>query len=205
MLTIAFVNAQDVQHPNADKLTFEKGTQFVNANFFVSTSKDDVSFPNEQFTETTQNQFNTRASYAYAIGKNLFLGLSLRYTHQTVEQESNNAVTNGAGFSSNTYGIFPYVRYFKGLGKKLAAFFQGSAGYRHTNFGPNKTNEVVFGLRPGITFMMNKNLALETSLGFLEYSFSNSENEDTNTEQDFNGLFVSLSTSNLLLGVTYYF
>ena len=117
LLIIAFVNAQDDAKNTSDKLTFAKGTQFVNASFSAGlTNEKFKSLNDDRITEFKRKTFNTRVSYAYGVGKNLFLGLSLRYTHQTNSDENTSNVLN-VSFVHNSYGVVPYLRYYKGIGK----------------------------------------------------------------------------------------
>jgi hypothetical protein len=205
MLTIAFVNAQDVQNSSDDTLTFTKGTQFLNANFSVGLTDEKFrSLNDDTIVESESQIFNARVSYAYGIKDNLFLGLGFSYIHQTNSQ-GNSSGNQAVNLVNNSYGVFPYIRYYKGIGKRLALYFQGEIAYRHSNFSEFKTNTFTAGLRPGFTFMMSKNLALETSLGFLGYSTSNSENDSDATESDVDQFIVSLNATDLFVGLNYYF
>jgi hypothetical protein len=59
-----------------------------------------------------------------------------------------------------------------------------------------------FGVRPALALMLNKNLALETSIGALGYTTGNSENEPNNSEGSFNNFNFSLNSSNLFFGLS---
>ncbi|EDP97148.1 outer membrane beta-barrel protein [Kordia algicida OT-1] len=207
LLAFAFVNAQDGDKNSSDKLTFAKGSQFINLNLSVNTSTSD-------FEGTTQTQeaknfgFNINPSYSYAISDNFFLGLGLGYGHNKRENEINGAADNEA--TTNSFQIFPYVRYYKGIGKKLAFFVQGETRYTNSknevnNQDARETNTLFFGVRPGFVFMLNKNLGLETSIGALGYTTSNTDDLANNSEIDTNSFNFSLNSSNLLFGLSYYF
>ncbi|MBC8754284.1 outer membrane beta-barrel protein [Kordia sp. YSTF-M3] len=205
ILTVAFVNAQD--DTTSDKLTFAKGSQFINANLSLNISNSDL----EAQTQTQESKnfgFTINSSYAYAISDNLFLGLGLGYANSTRENELNGALDNEA--KTNSFEIFPYVRYYKGIGKKLAFFVQGETRYTNSNTEVNNadianTDTFFFGIRPGLTLLLNKNLALETSIGALGYTTSTSENESNASETSFNNFNLSLNSSNLFFGLSYYF
>ncbi|AXG69181.1 outer membrane protein beta-barrel domain protein [Kordia sp. SMS9] len=211
LLCIAFVNAQDDDKNTADKLTFDKGTQFVNLNFSLNSSQSD-------FTQQMQGQigngesdafgFQINASYAYAISSDLFLGIGLGYSITNLKSEINNVTQNES--DNKSYQIFPYVRYYKGIGKKLALFVQGEARYfrieNDLNSLNNGTSDNFFvGVRPGITLMLNKNLAIETSIGALGYSHRKGESEQLDTETTGNSFGLSLNSSELFFGLNYYF
>ncbi|EDP97149.1 outer membrane beta-barrel protein [Kordia algicida OT-1] len=206
LLIIAFVNAQDNQN-QTDKLTFEKGTQFVNLNLSLRSDASD-------FQGTTQAQesknfgFSINSSYAYAINNNLFLGLGVGYSKNTNEYTVGGVLESES--SGESYQIFPYVRYYKGIGEKLALYIQGEVRYSHFEnefnaLNDNTSNNFFFGVRPGITYMLHKNLALETSIGALGYTTSKIESNQSNAETRRNAFDLSLNTSNVFFGLNYYF
>ncbi|WP_420571472.1 outer membrane beta-barrel protein [Kordia sp.] len=211
LLMIAFVNAQDDEN-QSDKLTFEKGTQFVNLSLSLGTSDSNFISETQNF-DTKRTHYNINSSYSYAISDNFFIGLGLGYSHVIQEQDDR---SDQVDFESknNTYRIFPYVRYYKGIGKKLAFFIQGETRFSFSkteleNEGDWRTKNLFIGVRPGLTLILNKNLALETSIGSLGYSSSDSKNNANAISNDYNsdskGFGLSLNTSNLLFGVNYYF
>jgi hypothetical protein len=205
ILTAAFMNAQD--DTTSDKLTFAKGSQFINANLSLNISNSDL----EAQTQTQESKnfgFSINSSYAYAISDNLFLGLGLGYSHNKRENDVNGVSENDV--TNNSYQVFPYVRYYKGIGKKLAFFIHGETRYTHFENELNALNSgesdnFFFGVRPGLTLMLNKNLALETTIGSLGYSTGKTENETTSVETSFSGFNLSLNSADLFFGLSYYF
>ena len=205
LLLVAFVDAQEVDTKDVDILSFDKGTQFVNTNLSARISDGKIrSLNDDTITEYNRESFSIRGSYAYAIANDLFVGVGLRYGHWSNTNDSSNPASDSKS-SSNLYGIFPYVRYYKGVGKKLALYLQGETSFRHVNFDWENTNSFSVGLRPGITFMMSKNLAFETSLGFLGYFSNSSEEEGRISESNSKAFRASFDSSNLLFGLNYYF
>ena len=211
LLFIAFVNAQDDDKATSDKLTFEKNTQFVNLNFSVNSAESDFERQNQNQLDTGETKafgFSISASYAYAINNNLFLGLGVGYGSNIREVTATNQNDNDS--ESKSYQVFPYVRYYKGIGKKIALFIQGEARFSHFENQFNALNEgesdnFFVGIRPGITFMLNKNFALETSFGALGYTHTKLDNGQFNTEVTTNSFDLSLNSSNLFFGLNYYF
>jgi hypothetical protein len=206
LLAFAFVNAQD-KDTTTDKLSFAKGSQFINLNLSLNTTNTDVK-GTTQTQESKNFGFSINPSYSYAISDNFFLGLGLGYSTNSRENDLNGVLDNEA--STNSFAVFPFVRYYKGIGKKLAFFVQGETRYTHSknevnNTNARTTNSFFFGVRPGFTFMLSKNLGLETSVGALGYTTSNIEDEGNNSESDFNTFSFSLNSSNLLVGLSYYF
>ena len=121
LLLIAIVNAQDAT-TTSDKLTFEKGTQLINGSFSINIGNSDLE-ANTQTQESENFGFSISPSYAYAISNDLFLGLGLGYSNNTRENTLNGVLDSET--KANSYNIFPYVRYYKGIGKKLAFYIQG--------------------------------------------------------------------------------
>jgi hypothetical protein len=207
LLAAAFVNAQNDDTTTSDKLSFTKGSQFVNLNLSLISSTVD-SKGSTQTQETTSLGFTINPSYSYAVGDNLFLGLGVGYTYNDREGKINGVVENEA--NTNSYSIFPFVRYYKGIGKKLALFVQGETRYSYSKTEvnearPRTTDSFFIGVRPGLVFMLNKNFGLETSIGALGYTTSSIDDEAVGTESDFNRFDFSLSSSNLFFGLNYYF
>ena len=206
LLLIAIVNAQDAT-TTSDKLTFEKGTQLINGSFSINIGNSDLE-ANTQTQESENFGFSISPSYAYAISNDLFLGLGLGYSNNTRENTLNGVLDSET--KANSYNIFPYVRYYKGIGKKLAFYIQGEARYSYIDSDFNgtngsTTNRFFVGVRPGITWMLHKNLGLETSIGALGYTTEKVENETTSAEVKTNNFNFSLNSSSLLFGLSYYF
>jgi hypothetical protein len=103
----------------------------------------------------------------------------------------------------------------------LALYAQGKVGFSRNRFqsydentnvliDENTSNTFQMGIRPGITYFMSKNLALETGLGFLGYSKTNSELEESDggtfdwtRESSF--FSFDLNSSNLFFGLSFYY
>lgn len=207
LLIIGFANAQnDNQNTNSNKLTFAKGTNFINGSLFFNTTKTVTTTSIEQ--ENTRLGIGINASYAHAISKDLFIGLGIGYSNNTRENDLSGG--NSIETIQNTFRVFPYVRYYKGVGKNLAFFVQGETQF---GFGKNKTDgqetfktdDVFIGVRPGFTFMISKCLGLETTIGALGYSNNKLENVNSNTESKVSGFDFSFNPSDIIFGVSYYF
>lgn len=206
MLAIGFVNAQNNdQNSSSDKLTFKKGTSLINGGLFFNSTKIETTTTLEQ--DDTRFGIGINASYAYAINDNLFLGLGLGYTRNKRENDVPGSPVQET--ISNTFRVFPYIRYYKGIGKRLAFFVQGEAQFstgKTENNGEDfiETDSFFVGVRPGLTFMISKCLALETTIGALGYTSNNLENLQSNVKSDAGSFDFSLNTSSLIFGLSYY-
>jgi len=207
MFAIGFVHAQDNhQDASSDKLTFTKGTNMINGGLFFNTSKIETTSTLEQ--EDSRFGIGINSSYGYAISDDLFLGLGIGYTHNKRENNVPGSPTDGT--TSNSLRVFAYIRYYKGIGKRLSFFVQGETQFSKSTNERNgdttiETDSFFVGVRPGLTFMISNCLALETTIGSLGYSSSNLENKQSNTKSDASNFGLSLNTSNLVFGVSYYF
>ncbi len=207
MLAIGFVNAQNNdQNSSSDKLTFKKGTSLINGGLFFNSTKIETTSTLEQ--EDTRFGIGINSSYGYAISDNLFLGLGLGYTRNKRENDVPGSPVQET--ISNTFRVFPYARYYKGIGKHLAFFVQGETEYSRDTIELDgvdtiETDGISVGVRPGLTYMISKCLALETTIGVLGYTSSSSRNLQNNDDSDLRGFSLSLNSSDLVFGLSYYF
>ncbi|WP_046755905.1 outer membrane beta-barrel protein [Kordia jejudonensis] len=207
MLIIGFVNAQENdQNSSSDKLNFAKGTSFVNGGIFLNSTNTETTTTLEQ--EDSRFGFGINSSYAYAISDDLFIGLGLGYIRNKRENDIPGSPVQET--TSDTFRIFPYIRYYKGIGKRLAFFVQGETQFSTGKTKSNgedfiDTNSFFIGARPGLTYMVSKCLAIETTIGALGYTSEKLENRQNNAESDAKGFNFSLNTSNLVFGLSYYF
>ena len=161
-----------------------------------------------QTQEESRFGIGINSSYGYAISDDLFLGLGIGYSHNTRKVEVTANPTSE--FKINRFNIFPYIRYYKGIGKRLAFYVQGEVQYSKATTELNgsdflDTDGFFVGVRPGLTFMLSKCLGLETSIGALGYTSSNTKNLDNNDDSDTREFNFSLDSTNLIFGLSYYF
>ncbi len=208
LLAIGFVSAQNNdQDSNSDKLTFKKGTSIVNAGLFINDRNIETELPS-QIQEDNRFGIGVNSSYGYAINDNLFLGLGFGYSHNKREVDVTGNPTQE--LKNVTFRIFPYLRYYKGIGKHLAFFVQGETEYSRDTIELDgvdtiETDGISVGVRPGLTYMISKCLALETTIGVLGYTSSSSRNLQNNDDSDLRGFSLSLNSSDLVFGLSYYF
>lgn len=208
MLIIGFANAQnDDQNSDSDKLAFAKGSQFVNVNFAITAEKNEITSGGIT-DESKLFGFSITPSYAYAVSDNWFLGLGLGYSSSKTTIQLQGAPERED--TRNGFEVFPFVRYYKGIGKRLAFFVQGETRFttirtKIANANDQRNNIFFIGIRPGLTYMLSKNIALETSIGALGYTSNNTEDDITNVEADSNRFDFRLNSANILFGLNYYF
>ncbi|WP_405410928.1 outer membrane beta-barrel protein [Maribacter sp. Asnod1-A12] len=211
-----FCAAQETE----EKQIIEKGTWNITGKTSINFSNStDYSYPTSLFfgdtRETSSSSILITPSFGYAFKDNISLGLGLQYRNYTSEGTISDDITSNSSKSTqHGLGIAPYVRAYKGIGKQLSLYLQGEANY-FKSWNSNKLNNqndqndynintIFIGIRPGITYFLNKKLAMEVNYGSLGYSFSELKYDAGNYSKN-NNFNLNLNTSGLLFGVAYYF
>lgn len=189
-----------------NSFTIPKKTWYVNGSVSLSSQSTKDTPIN---SETNISTYSFSPTVGYTISDNLILGLGLGYTHNSYEfLASSPSVVN---FKSNfgNFQIYPYIKKYFAVGSKLALTLQGEARYsngenliQHINGPATTDNENYFiGLRPGITFTLNKTFALEANIGSLGYNYSSSTNNFYSYKTTISRFNFDLSTSNIFFGL----
>lgn len=190
--------------------TIEKGTWTIGGQMSFQSFKENLNFnSNDQERKTTQFSINPNASYA--ISENLLLGGIIGYTYN--KAESGNPFTPNS--TINNYRIGTYLKKYISIINNFAFNVQTELNYIYSklefdsdDFGSSNTFDI--GFRPGLSLFLNNNFALETQIGFLGYSYSNTNRQNNNvpggivdgSSSSFN---FNLNAANLFFGVTYFF
>ncbi|WP_298424015.1 outer membrane beta-barrel protein [uncultured Kordia sp.] len=209
LFIIGYAHAQDNtsdQDESNNTLLFAKGSNLINTSFFINSSTTD----NMSVTVTEEKVFvaGINASYAYAVSDNFFIGLGVGYEHR--DRDVKLTFDDDQEVKINTFNIFPYVRYYKGIGKRLAIFGQGEVLYSHRQAKTNgenniRTKALFVGIRPGFTYMFSKNIGLEINIGAVGYTSSEIYNPTNDTTTDISEFRASLNFEDLIFGLSYYF
>lgn len=217
LLNVLLINAQD---DTTDRLVIEKGTWNLGGNFSFGFSQNEFNFQNRDESGISENE-STRISFfpniGYALGKNFMVGLGLGYGYFKSENLSiRDEMVNSFNTSNSTsYSIFPYARGYFPVGRKLAFYAQGEVRFTdiNTRFNDENSNlpanesdrkNYFIGVRPGLTFFVSKNFALETALGSFGYSREELERDDQG-QGDSDSFNFNLNSSDLFFGLSYYF
>lgn len=191
------------------KKNIKKGTWSFGGQLLFGSSGSE--FENNEITQNSDSfRLSINPEIGYAVQKNLIIGLGLGYTYLENNNFSNNNTNTN---NNNTYSIYPYIKKFIPVNEKLLFSLRGEIRFSKTDFENSgnsfsniDNNQSFFaGFRPGITYFVSKNLALEANIGALGYSRSNREFENENqikaTTESFSFDF---NSNNLLFGFTYY-
>jgi len=210
-LLLGFATLQ-AQNSDEDKRTIPKGTWNLgvdaNLNSYSSESQGDASS-----IETDRFSVGLFPRVGYAFSENWMVGLRTGYNRTKVENDLNQQPNfNQSESKTEALTFAPYVRKYCSLGKNLLFYAQGEAGYvgswsenitDENNRSTSESDQFYVAFRPGITFFVSQKLALESSFGILQYSSSKSEGNGVETTS--NGFDFGLDSSNVLLGLSYYF
>ncbi len=197
LLALSFAHGQEKK----EKLTIEKGTWYTSANFSLGHN----SFELEGSPETSKYfNFNLSPKIGYTINDNLIIGLGVGYGYS--KSESGSEIGKG-----NSYQIFPYVKKHFPLGKKLTISLQGEFNYSYSDYSSNinsipyerSSNQYFIGIKPGITYFLNKNIALEANIGSLGYSKTN-QDENNLPDRESDSFQFNINSTDLMFGLSYY-
>lgn len=168
-----------------------KGNMMIGGSFgFGSTSYEGA--PNKY------NTFSFSPSFGYFVSDNLAVGSGLSFTH--------NSTSNGTNQSTdNSFGLSPFVRYYKFTSNEKFAFFAqaivGLTSYRNeTGTSVTKGSRVSLNIAPGFSYFFTNHWAMDLSLSGFSI-FGNNPNGNGNNSSTVQ-LDLSLSPS---IGLRYHF
>lgn len=195
VFAFGFANAQE--STESSNGGFSKGDVMLSGGIgFGSRSQGDIK----------DNGFQVSPKVGYFITDHIVGGISLGYA--TLKSESN-GLNPTRNLNTISYGVFG--RYYTTPAKQFSFFGEihanaFSSKTKITNNFPDfpqerKVTGFQVGIAPGISYFVSKHLALETSIGLLEYS---NENPDGPADSR-NSIDVGLNLSNVNLGLVYKF
>lgn len=205
-----------------------KGNRQIGGNINLSvTSKDDALFHLYAVTYPAEKKATTihvSPSMGFFISDNMVFGGNVSFLSSTekntvdyadfdlVHEESNNIIAIG-----------PYFRAYKPLGESAALFLQANVtvgfGKSHSELEYDFTNIetdgkltlIDIGLRPGFTFFLSKNWAIEGMFGVLGYSNLTKTLDDESVadsgekkEQSTEKFDLNLRLSSFSIGIQYF-
>ncbi|MGK0325968.1 MAG: hypothetical protein ACJA1D_001313, partial [Polaribacter sp.] len=99
-------------------------------------------------------------------------------------------------------------KYFP-VNENFSFFLQGEVAFSSVNSESNNSltenegNSIFTGIRPGFVYFVTKNVALNSTIGALGYSYFTNERDGMKTLESNNFTF-SLASSNIMFGIAYY-
>ncbi len=168
-----------------------KGNMMIGGSFgFGSTSYEGSPDKN--------NFFSFSPSFGYFVSDNLAVGSGLSFTHNSTSSGINQN-------SNNSFGLTPFVRYYKFTSNEKFAFFGqatlGISTYRNeSGTSVSKGTGMSFSVAPGFSYFFTNHWAMDLSLAGLGVSSSNPNGASNNSSSI--GLTLSMSPS---IGLRYHF
>lgn len=205
MLCIYAVSFSQEQNEN---YSIEKGHWNLRGNVNFSTSKNDFENKSQEYSNSTNSTYISLISnIGYSVNTNLVVGLGVGYGFNGFKDKN-----DGLGKVADkqfSYSVFPYVKKYFSVGKKLLLDVEGSVGFNlnKRTHEPENTETKVYGyyasLTPGVTYFLNKKWALEANLGAISYSVSKDNNDGKSSTV--NSFVFALNPSYLSFGASYFF
>ncbi|TXD82974.1 porin family protein [Subsaximicrobium wynnwilliamsii] len=209
LCTVLFlvITASIYGQDNEEKFLIETGTWNLEGSFSINSAKSEF-FENDNLKSEFFG-FSISPKVGYAIQDNLVIGLGLGYSYS--ESEFGNQQALNSDRNSNSYSIFPYIKKFIPIGKKMAFHLQGETRYSlgSTNFENSGIEEresksFFIGIRPGVSYFLSKSILLQANFGQLGYENNQIKVGDTDdSETDVFGF--DISSSNIIFGLTVLF
>lgn len=157
----------------------------------------------EQANDDYENKGLTFSpNFGYFVSDNLAVGLSLSISNSTFD-------TGASSTDRNSFGIGPFVRYYKFTSSEQFAFF-GQADLMFvfgkeddTPGGETNNRAISFGVSPGFAYFFNEHWAFDIwFLGIRYESYDDNTDVDDNSSNSFRFGVQSLSPN---IGVRYHF
>ncbi|KZS42280.1 hypothetical protein AWE51_02230 [Aquimarina aggregata] len=188
LTAIAVLAFSAVQAQDETTEGFTKGDAFISGSFgFNSSSTGD----------DKTSSFSVSPRVGYFVSENITVGARISY--QTISQE------NGAiDTDTNTITAGAFGRYYFTPASKFSIFGEFGIDYQSINFDNGTTDSTTDGfaltLRPGVSYFLNNNFALEAAWGALSYATANPDQGESS-----DNFSIGLNLDNINLGLVYKF
>ncbi len=135
-------------------------------------------FTSSKYGDAKLSKIDFSPSAGYFVMNNLAVGLEV----QVGSEKSNSGVAGAADYTTSSTFFGPNVRYyFTSLGKNAKLFGSGAFAFGNSKDGSDKVNATAWGLSAGPAFFLNKNVALEVTVGYSSAKVK----DDTNSTNSF--------------------
>tara|TARA_R110000751_G_scaffold135_3_gene659 strand:+ start:77370 stop:77999 length:630 start_codon:yes stop_codon:yes gene_type:complete len=181
---------------------------FANGDVFVSGA---VGFGTSSQGDFKENQFEISPKVGFFVSDNIAVGASVGYTSFTEEgpafdPTSLETVTAENKLSALSAGVFG--RYYTTPSSQFSFFGELSANFVASKFDEafveedQKADGLNFGFTPGVSYFVSNCIALEASVGVLNYSTNKADAEGAEARNNFN---IGLDLSDINFGIVYKF
>ncbi len=203
LVSLFFTTLFSYAQEKNDKFTIKKGSWNYEGQFSLNFYNSSTKSNNGQIVTNNSFGSNFKLQVGNAIQDNLVLGLGIESIGNTIY--SSKAINSELGVGYYTY----FKKYFP-INKRLSFHLQGELRYANIKEGiksegifntQNRLNRYSIGLRPGITYFLSKNIALQANLGFIGYT----RNDYTSIEKTSNSFDFDFSPLNFSFGILFNF
>lgn len=173
---------------------------FAQGDMFISGS---VGFSNQKQGDDKTNTFEIAPRFAYFATSNIAVGAKVGYSTYK------NEVAAGTTADRNAFTVGVFGRYYGTPASKFSLFGELGVDYSTVNnkaIAPAtedvKTNGFGVGFRPGISYFVSSNFAIEATFGALSYNSTKVDVDGAEAENTFN---LNLNLTNIGFGLVYKF
>lgn len=193
IFAFGFANAQDATTTPA------KG--FSNGDAFISGS---VGFSSTKTGDFKSNSFTISPKAGFFVSDNIAVGAQIGYTSSTQDDFNGFDVVE---VKTNEFSVGAFARYYATPASDFSLFGELGVNYNTakteiegTEVGKNNGFEIA--VRPGISYFISSNFALEATIGALSYETSKPDADGAESTDTF-GLNINLTDVNI--GIVYKF
>ena len=174
-----------------------EGKGFTKGDVFITGA---VGFSSEKTGDFKTNEFTIVPSAGIFVTNNIAVGLNVGYTTSKVENPDTGDV------DTNLFEIGAFGRYYATPANDFSFFGQLGFGYgtgkqEFEGGGENKADGFNIALRPGVSYFISKNFALEATIGQIGYNTVEIDGADDSTDS----FEIGIDLTNINFGLTYKF
>lgn len=197
-----------------DNFLIEKSTWTIEGDFGIKNFSDKKSYTNSNEFDDNYFNFSIAPKIGYAINDNFILGLGFAYNYSERDYEGivEQAITINS-WTTNSYSVFPYVKKFFPIAKKLSLHLVAETRFSIENISyessRNDYNTITkaetfsINIRPGVNYRITNKFMLQANFGSLGYSHSNEKYDvdlSTQSNDKENSIGLNFGTSSLYFG-----
>lgn len=201
ILSIAAVFAFGIA--NAQETTTEGGKGFSNGDIFMSGS---VGFNSSKTGDFTASNFEVAPSIGFFVSENIAVGLRLGFGNEKLDFD-------GEDVKNNTFSAGAFGRYYWTPQNDFSLFGELSFMYNSTDnefavvdgelvAADFKTTGFEIAVRPGVSYFISSNFAMEATIGSLGYS---TEKPDFDGAESTNNFGLNVDLTDVTIGLVYKF
>lgn len=195
-----------------DNFLIEKSIWVLEGDFGINSRQSGVVSGNDNIDDTNFN-LSIAPKVGYFLKDNFALGLGFKYGYSEFESDNvSESIIRTHLTKSNSYGVFPYIKKFFPIGKKLSLHLAAETGFLFGNTrnensadidgninGNSSVQNFSINISPGINYRLNNKILVQANFGSLGYNNIKEEFRDSESRTT-NFLGFNLSSSSFSFG-----